>query len=95
MYLLQTSYKCFLLSLNIFEKVKYSSKTISRIMSPLNLDFFREIGIFYSNFFIPYRIYFKIPHRNNMTRLYKHNFLTRQGNLTHYCDIDKLRTQKI
>jgi hypothetical protein len=22
--------------------------------------------------------------------LYKHNFLTRQGNLTHYCDIDKL-----
>jgi hypothetical protein len=30
-----------------------------------------------------------------MTRLYKHNFLTRQGNLTHYCDIDKLRTQMI
>jgi hypothetical protein len=30
-----------------------------------------------------------------MTRLYKHYFLTRQGNLTHYCDIDKLRTQKI
>jgi hypothetical protein len=54
MYLLQTSYICFLLSLNIFEKVKYASKTISRIMSPLNLDFFfREIGIIYYNFFIP------------------------------------------
>jgi hypothetical protein len=95
MYLLQTSYICFLLPLNIFEKVKYSSKTISRITSPLNLDSFREIGIFHSNFFIPYRIYFKIPHHNDMTRLYKQNFLTRQGNLTHHCDIDKLRTQKI
>jgi hypothetical protein len=95
MFLLQTSYIYFLLSLNIFEKVKYSSKTISRIISPLNLDFFREIGIFQSNFFIPYRIYNKIPHRNNMTRLYKHNCLTRQGNLTHYYDKDKLRTQKI